>query len=438
MENFYIFLTIFFTLVIVDNNYKSEASHLSKPYLIHDIHRKEVLFNKNNHLVDIKCHHLNNLIPTNGLVEKKFKLTVHGNIVNFKRIPFKNHCNGSIVIVEIFATEKIIIDRNFNARGKSIVFIVAAPLWHVIGRRIINLNGYNGRRQKLLNAHNGDVRKNINGRSGKEGFPGGPGGQFQGIAGFIINKENLVVRYNGGRGGNGQNGGHGARGQSGTEFNLNVSRIQANGFVPGFKVTVKNVERIYNYKNDNETAISYYIDEDVIGRRARIGGNGGNGAPGGIGGYPGYYSLFDLNNSTCTDRDVIRFVENRLGIRGANGIDGLGGHSGPNGTPGKDVSLYLLVNDAKKIEILKYTVFEHDNYKKGRHGIDGKYIIGKLQPVRQMSYQVFDTTESLFKTYLKSHINDTNVSADSWYHIMQTAILRCSFYQNSRTNIGIL
>ncbi|XP_051154496.1 uncharacterized protein LOC127277433 [Leptopilina boulardi] len=426
MKNLNIFLLIFTILMV--NYCKSTNSFIRRQILANYKNNNEIL----NDPVEIKCEYLNNIKTNNSIIETKYKLKIIGKIVYLKNVPFKNHCNGSIVIVEIFATEKIIIDRNFNAKGKNMVFILAAPIWYVKGRKVINLNGYNGKKRRKSMANNGNYLKNINGKHGKEGFPGGPGGQFHGIAGYIINQNNLIINFNGGNGSNGQIGGNGGKGKNGTEFHFNVKKIHNNGYVPGFKVVVDSIEKVF-VNGD----LFYYILEDVIGKEASNGGNGGNGGPGGEGGLPGHYFLYNLNNSTCNSRDVLRFIDTENGKNGVDGVYGFGGYGGESGRPGKNVSLLLRINYKKKIEILRNITFEHDQFlTKGHNGISGQNINRKLKPKKLHPLQIFDTTEYLYKNFLRSHIEKFNANSriDPWTRQLQQILLNCPYYRRKQNS----
>lgn len=101
-----------------------------------------------------------------------YKLKITGQIVRFTDIPDNEFCPGYIAITEIFATDRIIVDDDYNSFGDEITFIVGAPIWEIDGKRRINLNGQNSDTHENPNAYNGNRNGNRDGADGLVGFSG--------------------------------------------------------------------------------------------------------------------------------------------------------------------------------------------------------------------------------------------------------------------------
>lgn len=131
-------------------------------------------------------------------------LVVKGNIVQVSEV-VRLECINSAKSVHIFATNKLIIDVDFVKRGALVAFI--APLWEVIDKRKINLDGKEGEEHPP----HSETDENGNGVDGKHGNPGQQGGFFFGIGETFVNDDQLEIHVSGGKGGNGQRGGNGMK-----------------------------------------------------------------------------------------------------------------------------------------------------------------------------------------------------------------------------------
>lgn len=102
-----------------------------------------------------------------------YKLEIYGAIVSISDIPENDgHCNGHIVIIELFATDKIIFDNDYNSLGEDITFVVAAPTVEIVGKRRIDLRGRDGGMAERPTANNGNRGGSIHGENGLAGKPG--------------------------------------------------------------------------------------------------------------------------------------------------------------------------------------------------------------------------------------------------------------------------
>lgn len=123
-------------------------------------------------------------------------------------------CSAKIKFMKIFAMNKLYININVDETGNELQLSMIAPIWEVIGGRLIILDGADGKEHFNSSALNG-IGHSENGLNGLPGKPGGPAGHFFGIGKlfsplttYIMDGE-LDIHVNGGVGGAGQNGGNG-------------------------------------------------------------------------------------------------------------------------------------------------------------------------------------------------------------------------------------
>ncbi|XP_051165539.1 uncharacterized protein LOC127284239 [Leptopilina boulardi] len=143
-----------------------------------------------NREVNYSCLSLNNQF---------YKLEIRGKIIKFDDIFKKNYCSGKVKIIQLFAWEKIIIDRDLIKIGEELQLNIIGPIWEIVFQRIINLDGATANNWKIHNSKNGN-------NDGLPGLPGGPGGIFFGIYEKLIGGKNLIISSNGGNGSDGKNG----------------------------------------------------------------------------------------------------------------------------------------------------------------------------------------------------------------------------------------
>lgn len=356
--------------------------------------------------VKIECSLLDNhdLLVQESIRRNSFlhKLQVYGPIVRLSHLPSNDSiCGGHVVVIEIFATDKIIIDDDYNSLGDDITFIVAAPTIEVIDERKINLRGRDGGSHERQNAYNGNPNGNRNGNNGLAGLPGGPGSHFFGIAQNVINFDHLTVRVQGGNGGPGQNGGHGTSGITGTTFDLSKEKIHRNGDIDGHNVILRRLI----HPPASESYLGNGTQEVALGVKGTNGGDGGNGGVGGKGGYPGVYAFLDLKVQKCEKKEIFRDVS-----PGRSGRDGKGGRGGIAGYPGSDVILELYFTQGDDVLIKNKEYHEQQELLDGQNGLNGMSTKGERKPQEHPHWQNFPYTIDRFNAFLKTNVHmSTNI-----------------------------
>lgn len=136
---------------------------------------------------------------------KNSTLSITGSLLKLSDIPDKEErINNSMTnicqIIEIFATEKLIIDCDINEIGEEMNIVIIAPLCQVDdGLRIINLDGISTAVNQTLCEKNGTLNNNNN-NSNNHGenkkLTSENGGNFYGICQNFINAENLSISVN--------------------------------------------------------------------------------------------------------------------------------------------------------------------------------------------------------------------------------------------------
>lgn len=133
------------------------------------------------------------------------RLIVKGNNVKISDVT-NNECIKTAKIIQVFATDRLIIDADIDTTGQKAMIAFIAPTWEVVGDRVISLEGEPGVEPKPNDA---PPVENGEGALGEPGMPGGPSGSFLGAGVTFINANQLKIRVNGGKGGQGQSGGRG-------------------------------------------------------------------------------------------------------------------------------------------------------------------------------------------------------------------------------------
>ncbi|XP_075231503.1 uncharacterized protein LOC142330232 [Lycorma delicatula] len=267
------------------------------------------------------------------------KITVKGYYVTLSSIKnntlLKNYCgNTPIKMLIIYGLHTVFIDTDLTEEYfKGINIMIAAPVWEIIGKREINVDGIPGKTHNNTKAEDGK-ELGESGRDGLDGLSGGNGGNVFGIGSYFINEENLVINANGGKGGPGQHGGNGKVGSNGrhgfekfngqpgtndydelwdkgtSKFTLNYT---SNEVVS--KLTTMSSSRCYG-------KIKVYSHDGDCGDD---GGQGGYGGAGGIGGNPGSIFLLGENDPPQFSTQNYQGGSGEAGVRG---IDGLKGEDG--------------------------------------------------------------------------------------------------------------
>ncbi|XP_043479699.1 uncharacterized protein LOC122509588 [Leptopilina heterotoma] len=125
-----------------------------------------------------------------------YKLQMKGNFFKLGNILKNHHCPKEIIFIEVFASDKIIIDEDLILDGEGTQVNIIAPVWEIISNKTINLDG--------APAVNFWEEKTRRGDNGNPGLPGRPGGTFFAITKETINGKGLRISTNGGKGGKGQ------------------------------------------------------------------------------------------------------------------------------------------------------------------------------------------------------------------------------------------
>ncbi|XP_075233889.1 uncharacterized protein LOC142331725 isoform X2 [Lycorma delicatula] len=208
------------------------------------------------------------------------------------------NCHTAKKIV-ILAQNILFIDKNLTDdyfKGKDLIMI--APIWNVIGKKMISVSGANGQ-NPVSRAETGII--------GMDGYDGGNSGNFIGIGMKFNNGINLLIKANGGNGGKGQDGGHGADGINGID-----------GFYPTEKL-------------DDRVLITLVYNSNVKvhvrkGSSGTAGGNSGSGGKGGSGGKRG--SIIIYNTEQKSNEISLETNDGKAGENGSQGIPGKGGKMG--------------------------------------------------------------------------------------------------------------
>ncbi|XP_075213648.1 uncharacterized protein LOC142319860 [Lycorma delicatula] len=248
-----------------------------------------------------------------------FLINFHVVISEIKDIISEECVNASNI--KIYAINTIYIDYNLNSdylKGKSLIII--APVWYIVGKRHISLDGSDGGPPMVK------AKFSKTGSNGKNGMPGGT---FFGGGETFINSENLIISACGGDGQDGQDGGDGFNGKDGEN---------------GRKENCVTV----NHKGEDD--IVYVRNHTWCIAKAELGEVGGDSGIGGNGGFGGMKGSVKLYNYGHQDHNISIVVED-----GKNGIDGIDGIPGKGGKSGCDLHVQTLEKSVLGIR------FHHEN-----------------------------------------------------------------------------
>ncbi|XP_043465922.1 uncharacterized protein LOC122500858 [Leptopilina heterotoma] len=405
----------------VDNSKFNEAMEEWKQVLKH-FHLKDNIKNQSSDNVKQIC-------DVNG---NECTLRITGIVIKVSDLKL-NNCSVNPKVIEVFATKRVIINKDIILIGKEIQMVIIAPIWEVdtiysdveiSGYRVINLSGENGKDDNKRQANNGTKDGNKNGAHGRAGLPGGPAGSFYGIADKIINAEKLNILVDGGRGGNGQHGGNGVEGANGLTYNEK----------PGLQCPPKSiaigwnssqVERpihssaIFNAPAINQNTYKYKI----LGKGGRKGGSGGNGGIGGIGGQKGFVTIVELSSQ---NRNQYQFSE----LDGEVGSNGTGGKSALGGKNGKNVlvTFSCLLDDSNRTpQIVKRTnLSDYTGMAEiGLDGENGTSLKRNVEVERLQTVNIFPRSVNEYKMFLRPHLSESK-STEEW-----------SFYNHLNTHENI-
>lgn len=321
-----------------------------------------------------------------------YKLEIRGNVVRFTDID-ESVCKGKVKYLEIFATNEILIDRDFIRPGESLQLVVFAPKINILGSRLINLSGAPGREWVPSKALNGQM--GINGNNGYAGHPGGPGGVFFAITDEIENLDSLRVEAEGGKGGNGQNGGSGGNGVRGNTPNVGETIEIVDALLLESKGNICRNNDTHNSTNKSTINFRKCIVEGEIGT---AGGDGGHGGAGGKGGMGGQIFLYQLRESNPREEKI----ETADGSEGSGGSGGTGGKGGQHG----DNIEMSCCSDSGEIfkEVVGSLKSVNTFGPSGKNGTDGSNLealvkLEDLQIYRELPYAVND-----YKKFLLSQM----------------------------------
>lgn len=228
----------------------------------------------------------------------------------------------------IHASEYLLIDEDVVIPGANITF--EAPVWTVIGHKMIDLAGsmggtVNPGNNGIGSDHHRDLKPSLElsatapkkgihnpTRDGKPGAPGKrgqDGGTFDGAFDIVYNKENLTVNVSGGNGGKGGKGGNGGHGQDGKHGSKDLDDC-----IP-----------IIKPQENGVTSFTY-----ISGALAERGGDGGSGGRGGNGGTQGNINLrlYTSGNENVEAGFNLIMEDGDEGKRGRSGRPGNGGVNG--------------------------------------------------------------------------------------------------------------
>ncbi|CAL1264629.1 unnamed protein product [Larinioides sclopetarius] len=327
-------------IIVTKQNYKQFLENIAK------YNNEEYDHVKNITLTDLRLEELNQILNltlkhrTDIRYEEPF-IFIRGDYISIREITAdiehnlaEGHENLSAALelgvyrfLHIFALKKVFIDHDISFPGLEL--IVLSPKWEIIGTRIINLDGIDGKPYSEQTVEDG-VNAGGNGKDGEPGMPGKPGGNLFGVGESFINGDNLTVTVNGGDGGPGQHGGNGREGERGTDVeyltddDLPIRDNEGTFRVKGY-LCEKTSDWVDYHKFSSPTENARY---KIFASHGQRGGNGGNGGKGGKGGNPGIVSIFSLNRDSN-----IKICANE----GKNGMDGRGGEGGSGGINGQDM-----------------------------------------------------------------------------------------------------
>ncbi|XP_043478059.1 uncharacterized protein LOC122508652 [Leptopilina heterotoma] len=338
-------------------------------------------------------------------IDKYYKQQMKGIIVHTSKVNI-NYCGSQTQFIEIFAEEKVIIDKDIILKGRQIQLAIIAPIWEVNDNREINLDGIDAVDFKKP-AADGNDSGNKHGEDGNAGLPGGSAGSFYGVTKEIINENRLIIFAKGGLGGKGQMGGHGANGRAGVglrdknAFDCDTEKVK------GFKVS----------KNGNVKLIHLagHIQRQytVEGQTGSSGGRGGNGGVKGLGGYAGNVLLFDLSKSDGYSYVVINEFN---GLNGSDGVRGIGGFGGQNGES-VDIKCDKVSAFSSYTTTLTPLGLTKESGPRGAEGLTGESLRMRQLPKTTIIIQNFPQTINEYKLYIRSRLNkiDSNKPVHSFY-----------------------
>jgi hypothetical protein len=334
------------------------------------------------------------LISTEVICNNSNELVVTGNYVKMSDITKNEHklCPNYSVL-KILAHDTIYFDTDLLKRGKKLTVYIIAPIWNVIGTRLINLDGLDGQSEDSVVASSNT--------DGKAGQSGGAAGNFFGVGAKFINEELLTVSANGGNGGNGQNGANGYNGVDGETPKLPDPgtmwhHIWSNDYCELYIERV-NINGYKHYKDDPDGNKVF----KSFGKPGSPGTNASNGGKNGFGGPKGQIEIksIALSHNIKTINEI-----------GRNGEFGRGGYGGKGGRHGETIH-YQCQYVTRWHNLIQQKQFRyHLKFNEpsgqaagGQNGRDN--IAGSVEQDPQVSFEPFLTVINTYKKKIQSQIN---------------------------------
>ncbi|CAG8693177.1 3788_t:CDS:2, partial [Dentiscutata erythropus] len=297
---------------------------------------------------DLRINELNQLLkitltPYFEIKNEDKNLIIKGDYIVLSKIDDKYFTN--IKSIKVFCLNTLFIDTNLYGKKFQGVTITCISLcWNIIDKRLIELNramGLPHSPSKAENRRNGRTNVQLlHGKDGRPGLPGETAGCFFGIGREFINRNELIINADGGKGGPGQHGSDGGRGQDEENFKVykfSNRRIQKK-ILDAFYYSSPYPDFDYKFISESNNTRDKYPGEmpgdipnvnptkykeiifNVFGKSEIQGGNGGNGGKGGKGSYSKIIKIINTSNiKESTDRTSNKHK------KGENGIGGKGG-----------------------------------------------------------------------------------------------------------------
>lgn len=355
---------------------------------------------------DLKLRALRNALRTTMKEKTKIsclggeKISANGTYVKLSEV-MSHKCEKKLKSVEIFASDKVLIDVDLVRVGEELQVVILAPKWTTIGQREIKLDGAQGQPHPQRRAEDG-LWAGHRGEDGKPGEPGGNSGSYFGISNETI-KWKIIIYTRGGRGGPGQSGGNGAEGRRGEDPYHPSS---------GTPCYISGSDTKFMYRQIRSKKLRWrwncfcLYDEyeyEFYGWGGG-GGNGGNGGKGGLGGTGGSSKHIQLHDGRGSWSEVGRSGES--GENGAGGKGGLGGRSSNILRARCRADWYVILTKYRWEEISRYEN-EWRNINRGKDGIPGLKSAGMTKPPE--SHGINEPPSSIinrYKDYLISSLEN--------------------------------
>lgn len=321
----------------------------------------------------------------------------------------------------IFALDTVFIDRDIIQSEFPVAII--APKWKIVGKRTIDLTGFNGDRYKVSSGvEETDVKEpGKNGKSGRPGLPGGPGGIFFGIGQNFINGKSLTISANGGKGGageDGENGNFGEDGNSAESAGIDPQRVKCDeNLCQSGKLNGLKCDKLVCSKKFFIASLfpEYNCVFHIYGHLGMKGGDGGDGGSGGKGGKAGSITLYEMNDNS----GILKYE-----FDGKVGVNGTGGYGGTGGKHGDNLLMTChadLLTQTRGHTTIKHTMKRAPRGSIGKSGANSKYIENPKKVKNLFKHlKIIDE----YKCYLRENLKN--------YYGMPTLVKFLNHLENNR------